>query len=159
MCGWPHSLLDWDLLFLLPLPWWGPVLAPVSIALLMIMWGTVVSSWQIERARNGSEWKAWVLNFLGVVLALYVFMADSIRVAPGGVDALRNLLPQRFNWPLFCVALALTAAPVVETIGRLGGGNRKKTPDILEGDSEYGANRGGERTDLEPVKVLIEQGE
>ena len=29
MCGWPHSLLDWDVLFLLPLPWWGPVLAPV----------------------------------------------------------------------------------------------------------------------------------
>ena len=36
MCGWPHSLLDWDVLFLLPLPWWGPVLAPVLIAALMI---------------------------------------------------------------------------------------------------------------------------
>ena len=22
ICGWPHSLLDWDVLFLLPLPWW-----------------------------------------------------------------------------------------------------------------------------------------
>src|SRR5262245_141094 len=31
--GWPRTLLDWDILFLLPLPWWGPVLAPVSIAL------------------------------------------------------------------------------------------------------------------------------
>jgi hypothetical protein len=29
---WPKSLLDWDILFLLPVPWWGPVLAPVSIA-------------------------------------------------------------------------------------------------------------------------------
>ena len=34
--GWPRTLLDWDILFLLPLPWWGPVLAPVSIALVMI---------------------------------------------------------------------------------------------------------------------------
>ena len=25
ICGWPHSLADWDILFLLPLPWWGPV--------------------------------------------------------------------------------------------------------------------------------------
>ena len=41
ICGWPHSLLDWDILFLLPLPWWGPVLAPVLIALLMIVWGTL----------------------------------------------------------------------------------------------------------------------
>ena len=32
ICGWPHSLLDWDVLFLLPLPWWGPVLAPVRHA-------------------------------------------------------------------------------------------------------------------------------
>src|SRR5215212_2780275 len=38
---WPKSLFDWDILFLLPLPWWGPVLAPVSIALLMIAWGTL----------------------------------------------------------------------------------------------------------------------
>src|SRR5262249_38676844 len=27
--GWPASLFDWDILFLLPLPWWGPVIAPV----------------------------------------------------------------------------------------------------------------------------------
>ena len=27
--GWPETVLDWDILFLLPLPWWGPVIAPV----------------------------------------------------------------------------------------------------------------------------------
>jgi len=37
LTGWPRSLLDWDILFLLPLPWWGPVLAPVLIAGLMIL--------------------------------------------------------------------------------------------------------------------------
>ena len=29
LTGWPKSLLDWDILFLLPVPWWGPVIAPV----------------------------------------------------------------------------------------------------------------------------------
>src|SRR6185503_14790450 len=24
MTGWPTSPLDWDILFLIPLPWWGP---------------------------------------------------------------------------------------------------------------------------------------
>src|SRR5688572_12032177 len=33
IAGWPRSPLDWDVLFLLPLPWWGPVIAPTSIAL------------------------------------------------------------------------------------------------------------------------------
>jgi len=43
ICGWPKSLLDWDVLFLLPLPWWGPVLAPMLIAALMVVGGTLVS--------------------------------------------------------------------------------------------------------------------
>src|SRR6266568_4604095 len=69
MCGWPHSLFDWDILFLLPLPWWGPVLAPMSIALLLILWGTLVSTWESHRLENCSDWKLWLLNLLGIVLA------------------------------------------------------------------------------------------
>jgi hypothetical protein len=42
-----------------------------------------------------------------------------MRVADGGVDAIRNVLPNRFNWPLFLVALALMAAPVVELCRRI----------------------------------------
>jgi hypothetical protein len=114
MCGWPHSLLDWDILFLLPLPWWGPVLAPVLIALLMILWGTLATRAERPGESGLSHWRAWGLNALGVALALYVFMADAIRVADGGVPALRTMLPTRFNWPLFGVALALMSAPVIQ---------------------------------------------
>jgi hypothetical protein len=114
MCGWPNSLLDWDILFLIPLPWWGPVLAPMLIALLMIFWGTLATQFERPRPPSLSNWRVWVLNLMGVALALYVFMTDAIRVADGGVEALRNLLPTYFNWPLFLVALALMAAPVVK---------------------------------------------
>src|SRR6185503_3838994 len=68
MCGWPHSLLDWDILFLLPLPWWGPVLAPVLIALLMIVWGTLASQFERTRPPSLSNWGVWLLNFIGVAL-------------------------------------------------------------------------------------------
>ena len=51
--GWPTSLFDWDILFLLPLPWWGPVLAPVCIAVLMIVWGTLRQP-AADRADSGS---------------------------------------------------------------------------------------------------------
>jgi hypothetical protein len=111
MCGWPQSLFDWDILFLIPLPWWGPVLAPVLISLMMIVWGTLASQSE-PPAPASATWPVWLLNFAGVALALYVFMADSLRVMDGGVNALRNLLPVQFNWPLFCVALALMSAPV-----------------------------------------------
>ncbi|HOF47044.1 MAG: hypothetical protein KA191_01165 [Verrucomicrobia bacterium] len=114
MAPWPQSILDWDILFLLPLPWWGPVLAPVSIALLMIAGGTLVVS------RDASDRPCWPsrlalsICFIGTGLALYVFMGDSIRVAGQGIGALRSLLPVSFNWPLFLVAWILMATPVVE---------------------------------------------
>lgn len=130
MCDWPRSLLDWDILFLIPLPWWGPVLAPMLIALLMIFWGTLASQFERPRPPSLSNWRVWVLNFIGVVLALYIFMTDAIRVAGGGVDALRNLLPVSFNWPLFLVALALMAAPVIKLTAELWA---KREPRVSNG--------------------------
>jgi hypothetical protein len=118
ICGWPHSLLDWDILFLVPLPWWGPVLAPVCIALLMIAWGTLISQFTDHSVAIRS-WRSWSLNGLGGMIALYLFMADSLRVAGQGADALRHMLPREFNWPVFCVALALMAASVAETGWRI----------------------------------------
>ena len=55
MTGWPNSLLNWDILFLIPLPWWGPVWAPASIALLMILWGTLVTQFESPSARQRSQ--------------------------------------------------------------------------------------------------------
>ena len=110
--GWPTSLLDWDILFLLPLPWWGPVLAPVSIAVLMIVWGTFASQSAAPRPATSVSRTAWGLNLAGIALALYVFMADSLHAVHQGIDATRHVLPQIFNWPLFCAALVLMAAPI-----------------------------------------------
>jgi len=116
MSGWPRSVFDWDVLFLLPLPWWGPVLAPVSIAVLMIVGGTLITQRTAAAPARPIASTLWGLSSVGVALALYVFMADAIRVLPHGADAVRAVLPDDFNWPLFIVALALMAAPVAHMI-------------------------------------------
>jgi hypothetical protein len=113
MTGWPNSVGDWDILFLLPLPWWGPVWAPTSIALLMILWGTFVTQFEHAPMPACSNWKPVAVGCLGIALALYVFMADAIQVAHQGAVALRTMLPVEFDWPLFFVALVLMAVPVV----------------------------------------------
>jgi hypothetical protein len=110
--GWPHSFADWDILFLLPLPWWGPVWAPMAIALLMIIWGTLASEFEASNSIRPLR-RLWLMNFAGMFIALYVFMADCIRASRGGADAIRNVLPQHFNSAIFCAALALMAAPVI----------------------------------------------
>lgn len=117
LTGWPHSLLDWDILFLIPLPWWGPVLAPVCIAVLMIVWGTFVTQWECSGVAARTNWLAWVASAAGAGLALYAFMADAISRSHLGIDALRNALPTHFHWPLFLFALLLMAGPVVD-LGR-----------------------------------------
>jgi hypothetical protein len=115
MCGWPHSLTDWDILFLLPLPWWGPVLAPICISFLLIAWGTLASQIDDDVVSEGRFGPlAWGLNGTGMALALYIFMADALRIADQGTDALRNLLPVRFNWPLFIISLVLMSAPILQ---------------------------------------------
>jgi hypothetical protein len=103
--GWPHSLLDWDVLFLLPVPWWAPVLAPVSAALAFIAGGALVAL--LDRP-NRPVWPgppAWAAGIAGAGLGLWTFIEPALH-SPGR-------LPDRFEWPLWCIALvAILTAPI-----------------------------------------------
>jgi len=138
MTGWPASVLDWDVLFLLPLPWWGPVLAPVSIALLLIVWGTLVTQSTARPRATSLTRILWSLNGIGIGLALYVFMADAIHTLPQGLEATTHVLPTYFNWPLFSIALVLMAAPGVD-MGWPGRASPQRTAGSM----------GSERTDAQ----------
>jgi len=137
ICDWPTSLFDWDILFLLPLPWWGPVLAPVSIALLLIVWGIFATQFVDQSPATSLTRALWWASGLGIALALSVFMADSLRTVHQGLDVTRQVLPEAFNWSMFAVALTLMAAPVAQIGWQLGsdqgqtGVKRGSDPDLL----------------------------
>ncbi|TAJ25870.1 MAG: hypothetical protein EPO64_07375 [Nitrospirae bacterium] len=114
LSGWPKSVMDWDILFLIPLPWWGPVLAPALIAALMIVGGTMICRFEQEQRTLWPTRGAWGLSLAGVLLTLYVFMTDALRVAGDGYEAIQRMRPTWFNWPLFTVALTLMAAPILD---------------------------------------------
>jgi len=135
ICDWPHSLADWDILFLLPLPWWGPVWAPMAIALLMIIWGTLASEFEVAHSMRPLH-RLWLLNFCGMAIALYVFMADCIHARHGGVDAIRNVLPQHFSSIIFCVALLLMATPVIHLAWRIWS-PRMSNPGIVNVEERF----------------------
>ncbi len=125
---WPHSLWDWDILFLLPLPWWGPVLAPMLIAALMIIFGSVATQFSDHEPPLWPSRRAWIFSLCGCVLALLVFMADAIRVIEGGVEAVRQVLPRKagFNWPGFILAFLFMMVPAIEIIQKKLSGRFKK---------------------------------
>ena len=114
MCGWPQSPLDWDVLFLIPLPWWGPVLSPVLISLVMIIGGVMAALGEHFHNPAWPRWQAWVLNGCGIGLALYAFMTTALEVIQSGEEAIRQALPVSFNWPLFGLALVLLAVPILD---------------------------------------------
>lgn len=115
MTGWPRSLFDWDVLFLLPLPWWGPIVAPMAIALLMIVWGTVATLDRSHRVTPLATGSSWTVSAVGTALALYVFMADSLRQLPALRDGTTYALPTEFNWLAFAAAFVLMSAPLLAT--------------------------------------------
>lgn len=111
--GWPKSLLDWDVLFLIPVPWWGPVIAPGIIALLMVIGGTMVT--QMERPIWPRR-QAILIGAVGIAVALVAFMETALRALPGGVDALHRTLPTHFSWTGFALGCALMSTVIWDLV-------------------------------------------
>ncbi len=94
--GWPAGLLDWDLLFLIPTPWWGPVVAPMAVAAAL-----VVGGWRQLRVSPRSRVRAWAVAVaaLGGALLLVAFLVS---------------YPPHFRWAWFVPGLVLFAAGLLE---------------------------------------------
>jgi hypothetical protein len=116
LTGWPETLLSWDVLFLIPLRWWGPVLSPVLIAALICASAVLV----VTRMERGQRLEITPVNVgslaAGGLLALYVFMSDSLHALLQGWTDWETLRPGPFKWPLFLVALTLMALPSLQAI-------------------------------------------
>lgn len=114
--GWPTSLFDVDLLFLIPLPWWGPVLSPVLIALLMVVGGIAAVIRDDRQVKMRPKWHDWMILFLGTFIVLYSFMADALAALPISPDELNKVEPTDFNWLVYLVGLVLMNWAVWHTI-------------------------------------------
>lgn len=75
---WPASLFEWDILFLIPLPWYGPVIAPCLISVFMILFGMLIL---YSNQKNNVIWqmRTLLLFLFGCVMGLSSFMEEFIR--------------------------------------------------------------------------------
>jgi hypothetical protein len=109
LIGWPASLLTPDILFLIPVPWWGPILAPVLIATLAVVGGALA----VVTDSRGRKVRLRALEGtalgVGMLAALYTFTADALAALPASAEALGRLRPTAFNWPVFLSGLAMMA--------------------------------------------------
>ena len=116
--GWPSSLLDPDLLFLIPLPWWGPVLSPVLIALLMVVVGVLLSlSEEIQIILCFTRINLAIL-LVGMLVVLYTFMADALALLPADAQALSQVKLSRFNWPVYIIGYVIGLFGILRSLRR-----------------------------------------
>lgn len=117
MIGWPAAWLEWDVLFLIPWPWFGPWLAPAAIALMFALWGA-----SVLRQTRTVIWplRAIALFSLGAVAGVASFLAPALPLLDGGPQAFRDFAPQRFPWPLYVGGLVLMGVGL--WLGRLADG-------------------------------------
>jgi len=100
LLDWPESLFTWDILFLIPVPWTGPVLAPVLVSAAMIAAGLwhLRSEARMERVRIRRS--AWAGIVGGAVVIVISFAMDYGNIMAGGI-------PRTFNWGVFAAGLAI----------------------------------------------------
>ena len=101
--GWPASLFDWDILFLIPLPWIGPVVAPLAISLVMVTCGALVVLRSAGDKRFHPGALSWALGAAGTACLLYSFMSDT----DAGV---RGALPSPYHYWLLAAGLVAYVA-------------------------------------------------
>jgi hypothetical protein len=101
--GWPATLLDWDVLFLIPLPWIAPVLAPVLVSLALI--GCALAMLRAPCGPDGSLAVAgvlrpvdWLVEVVAGLVIIGSFLWNASAIAGGGV-------PTRYPWWLFLIGL------------------------------------------------------
>src|SRR5262245_59171750 len=73
---WPASLLTWDVLFLIPVPWVGPVLAPVTVALTMIGMGLVLLQLEQRGPVQPAGLMVWLAQLLAALIIIVSFTMD-----------------------------------------------------------------------------------
>lgn len=105
MIDWPASMFEWDVLFLLPIPWIGPVLAPVLVSAMLITGGVMIlSTERYMRFRPG--WISWTTATLASLIVLWTFVQDTEA-------GLRSAMPQPYPYFVFGAGMILYCAALV----------------------------------------------
>lgn len=99
---WPASLATWDVLFLLPWPWLGPVYAPAAVAVLMLVFGGLVFRREERRPGRADRW-SWAFGAAGASVLLVTWLYD----LPA---ALHGAYPRPYPVAWFATGIALLIA-------------------------------------------------
>lgn len=111
---WPASLFTWDILFLIPAPWVGPVLSPILICFTMIWIATMILSTERHGQSPRFDWKQWTFLLSGSLVVVttwmwdYLVLSGTVLGSPEkALEILGHYTPTHFHWWAFALGDAL----------------------------------------------------
>lgn len=118
--NWPESFFTPDILFLLPVIWWGPVLAPAIVAFSLCVSAMII----IYVEEQGFPFRTTILDIswiaVGATIILYTFMVDA-PLLEAGMDS------PPYRWPLFFMGELIGAVAFTRTILRIKNERKQNT--------------------------------
>jgi hypothetical protein len=119
LINWPASLFTQDILFLIPVPWMSPVLAPVLVSLSMILLSFIIVNFSPEKLRK----REWSLLILGSVIIFVSFIWDyAFAILKEGflykfsnaflgkeiINLVLRYIPSGYTWTAFLLGLVIS---------------------------------------------------
>ena len=115
LLGWPESVLTWDVLFLIPTTWTGPVLSPVLVSLTMILLAMVILFQAERRKETRIHCREWTGFIAGSLVLIFGFVFDYSQHMlmhfspiemlqaknPVVLEVATQYIPNRFPWWIF----------------------------------------------------------
>jgi len=137
LLDWPQSFLTWDLLFLVPIVWAGPVAAPITCAFTMVAIGVSILYLHGKGSPAKIGFLEWAVLSLGgaIIFSSFVWEYARIMMRGSGISYMFSLgkdpqlqsaiarhVPDSYNWYLFAIGECMMLG-VLSMLYRRAGSN------------------------------------
>ncbi len=131
LSNWPSDLFAWDLLFLVPVVWVAPVIAPLLNACALSLFGLLLTRISVTHMNGRRKYCFIILFITGAFFSVAAYTFEYLRFIvtripiadlfmPGKMSSViaanAEFIPRHFPWALFVCALAAYAGATI-TLG------------------------------------------
>ncbi|MFH1307429.1 MAG: hypothetical protein ABIH72_01095 [archaeon] len=125
---WPSSVLTWDLLFLIPIPWASPMIVPILYSLTIILVSILILNFQARNQNIRVDLREKILFISGSLIILYTFLFDygKLMLENGYfrefltlasnhefMEIISEYIPLSYNWIIFFIGEILILASIL----------------------------------------------
>lgn len=126
---WPISILDWDILFLIPITWVGPVLAPVICSITMIVGALGIVYLEDSDFSVVIKIQHWILSVSGAFIIFCTFIWDYTKIIYENhffndffhllqnekfIKIFTNYQPEKYHWIVFSLGEMLILIALID---------------------------------------------